>query len=254
MKFHCILLFLVSLFGGHEPAFGGLTVIDPTLIAANREASAKQLLELILQEQNQQISIDQFTEFLKRQGSLDQPLAEEAFAALLDLLKNPPQQRTGRESDEQIDDSSIFTASPSPNHQATDQEVTMGDQQIGELTGKLFRAEAAARSSLRRYQDTRDRAIERKAALMKTLEEVTVALSEATTIAEVQKLTGLILSVNTQLMAIENDLTLASQDANARMMENRNEAEVKAKRALEVEKLKFRHAHRRNLELFQITK
>lgn len=239
---HCILIIPVG-------SDAGLTVIDPTLIANHRRASQEQLYELILQELNQQTSIAQFADFLERHGSLEEPTAEEAFEALLILINETSQTLPPIE---EVTEATIFGGQENTIYDRIEKTVVSDELVIGEVDGNLLRPEAAARSSFAQYEDVQHRIFSQRDELMDALSEATDSLRNATTTAEVQKLTGLILSLQTQLTATEDQLRHAHQAAILRVLENENESSALRKRKEQAEKIRLRHQHNQEVELFRL--
>ena len=261
MKIILSILFIVmgSTIAFPSSVLAGLAVTDAALIASNRQHQQRDYIEQVLQELNQQEqignlaeSVRQGEEYLDRLGDPAKRVGGSEFDVILHVLNQAPVHETSEEIAAEVDEKSIFESETLPIYAPLAEEINAGDERIGERDGGNFKAEAAARASFERYRAARASALERRKQLMGALRGATAKLDEAKTASEVQKLTGIILSIQTQLAAVDDDLEMATREAITRMLENRNEREVAAKSSIQTERARLRHGSRKDTELYNL--
>jgi hypothetical protein len=250
----------------------GIPVVDAVHIASNRIAHAVDYVQQVVHEVNQQTQIlKQVEEITQLHEQIDQLYAQieqmdsyldrfgdpKAIANLagLDKLLGELQRKTeGLDIDErlgEIDGEGIFGFSGDGVFKPVGESFTIGDQEF-ERNAEAYKPEDATRETIEQYRAKKKEVIERRDALKTEVAAATTQLKAAATDSEVKKLTGVLLGLQTELQALDEEVDIAAADAVVRDMENANQRRAKAKAALEENARRFAEGNRKDAATYKI--
>ena len=99
----------------------------------------------------------------------------------------------------------------------------------------LYRPEDAAQKTFENYRDVQASVFSRREDLKRAVASTTDSLQSATTISQVQKLHGVLIGLQTELAAVDQELEFAALENLARHLENENQRRVNAKASTEMD-------------------
>ena len=121
-----------------------------------------------------------------------------------------------------------------------------------ERNADLYKSNDATRETIDQYREKKADVIARRDVLRREVGSTTDSLRNADTDAEVKKLTGILIGLQTELQATDQELEIAKGDSEARALENENQANADAKAKAEAEARRFQEANRRDVETYQL--
>ena len=275
MKRLTTLAFTITAFALALPATapaGGIPVIDGAHIAANRVSHAIDYVQQVLHEANQQTQIakqveqieqlytqieqlyaqiEQMDDYLERFGD---PKSILDLAGLDRLLGDLGRATDGLDIESRLPDltgEGMFGYDGEGVFEPIGSTVTIGDQDF-DRDAESYKANDAARVTIEQYREKKAEILERRDALREEIAATTQQLQSAETDSEVKKLTGVLLGQQTELQAIDRELDIARGDAEARAIENANQADAQAEAEAEAEARRFEVGNRRDLETYKI--
>lgn len=237
-----------------------LPVVDAGLIATNLHNAKKDLLEQLLQGDTQEdqlkqlhTQINQVDDFLNRLGKLedvnDLPgFNKDAEAFLKELERNLPSFEIIRD----LDPEELFRAKSGSPYKPVDKDIVIGGEKAGEINGMTVRPELAARRAAEHYERVRSEVLTKRSTLKDELDASVRLVRDATTAAEVQKLTAVINAIQTQLAATDSDLRFASDELSARYFQNKIEEDIQQKVGVQTDRAALTSGMRKYLDLFKL--
>ena len=250
----------------------GIPVVDAAHIASNRASQAIDYVQQVLHEANQQTQIlkqieqieqlytqieqiytqiEQMDDYLERFGD---PASIGNLAGIEALLANLNQATEGLDIEAQLPDldgQGMFGFDGEGVFQPIEATVTIGEQDF-ERDAERYKANDAARATIEQYRDKKAHILERRDALRQEIAATAEQLRDAETDSEVKKLSGVLLSQQTELQAVDRELDIARGDAEARALENANQDDAQAKADAEAEARRYEEGNRRDLDTYQL--
>lgn len=114
------------------------------------------------------------------------------------------------------------------------------------------RPELAARRAAEHYERVRSEVLTKRSTLKDELDASVRLVRDATTAAEVQKLTAVINAIQTQLAATDSDLRFASDELSARYFQNKIEEDIQQKVGVQTDRAALTSGMRKYLDLFKL--
>lgn len=250
----------------------GIPVVDAAHIASNRVSHAVDYVQQVLHEANQQTQIgkqveqikqlyeqieqlyqqiEQMDNYLERFGDPKAILDLAGFDQLLGELK---QATGGLNIEERLPDltgEDFFGFDGDGIFQPVTQEIEIGDETF-ERDAERYKPHDAARVTIEQYREKKADVLERRDALRGEIAQTTGQLQSAETDSEVKKLSGVLLAQQTELQATDRELDIARGDAEARVMENQNQAQAEAKARAEENARRFEAANRADVQTYKL--
>ncbi len=236
---HYLLLFAVQLIATPSESkaqfgIGGpLPVIDHVHIGLNASHNALDLVEQITQVLKLIEQIRQMVDYLERFGDpkliLDVAGAEELLAALNQsgLIESSPIIVGDANGIDVFDYGGLGVYKP------VGPLVTVDGVVAEPRDPSLYRPEDAAQKTFENYRVVQASVFSRREDLKRTVASTTAGLQAATTASEVQKLHGVLIGLQTELAAVDQELEFAALENLARHLENENQRRVNAKASIE---------------------
>lgn len=244
----------------YSTSTAALPVVDVGLIATSLHNAKKDLLEQLLQGDTQEdqlkqlhTQINQVDDFLARLGRLedvkDLPgFNKDAEAFLKELERNLPSFEIIRD----LDPEELFRAKSGSPYKPVDKNIIIGGEKAGEINGVAVKPELAARRAADHYERVRSEVLTKRSALKDELDASVRLIRDATTAAEVQKLTAIISAIQTQLAATDSDLRFASDELSARYFQNKIEEDIQQKVGVQTDRTALTTGMRKYLDLFKL--
>lgn len=241
-------------------SFAALPVTDAGLISTNLHNAKRDLLEQLLQgaTQEQQLQqlltqIRQVDDYLNRLGKLedvtDLPgLRSEAEAFLKELELNLPSFEIVRD----IDPEELFGKTNGSPYEGIEKDILIDGTKVAEVNGAVAKPEIAARRAVDHYQHIRSEVLKKRSLLKGELDLSMQQIRNATTSAEVEKLTAVINGLNTQLSATDSDLQFAANELTARYYENKIEEDIQRKVEIQKDRAALKSGMRKHVNLFKL--
>ena len=136
-------------------------------------------------------------------------------------------------------------------HRPIEPSLSIGGEEV-EREAALYKANDATRATLEQYRTKKEEVLQQRDALREEIASTTEQLRGADTDAEVKKLTGVLLGLQTELQATDRELDIAQADAETRAIENQNQADARAQAETEADARRFEIGNRRDLETYQL--
>ena len=250
----------------------GIPVVDAAHIASNRVSQAIDYVQQVLHEANQQTQIlkeveqieqlytqieqlyaqiEQMDDYLERFGDPKEILDLAGFDKLMDDLGRATGGLDIESRLPDLDGQGMFEFDGEGVFEPIESTVTIGNQDFERDAGR-YKPNDAARATIEQYREKKAQVIERRDALREEIASTAGQLRAAETDSEVKKLSGVLLSQQTELQAIDRELDIARGDAEARALENANQDDAQAKADAEAEARRFEEGNRRDLETYQL--
>ncbi|MDB4265132.1 hypothetical protein N9891_00125 [bacterium] len=234
------------------------SVTDAVHIKTTLATSKRELLELITQGLNQAeelqglySQIGQIDDFLHRLGKLEDvrdlpgfDAAAEAFVHRLEL--NLPSIDILKD----LDLEELFKQDETSPYTKIDKDIIVDGEKVAEVEAAALREQLAFRKTAEQYRNIRALVLTRRSMLKGELEETMVLLREATTKAQVDKLTALVSALSAQIAANDQELAFASQEVTARYHQNKIEQEIKQEVQQQKDVASFKTGLRKSLQIF----
>lgn len=250
----------------------GIPVVDAAHIAVNEVSHTMDFAEQLVHEANQQTQIakeieqikqlyeqieqlyqqiEQMDDYLARFGDPKQIVD---LAGLDALLKELGQKTTGLDIEKRlpaITGEGMFGFDGVGVLEAITPSFEVGGQVI-EREPERYKAEDATRATIEEFRRKKQQVIERRDQLKGEIAETTKQLQTASTDSEVQKLTGVMLGLQTELEAMDQEVEIAAAENQARELENTNQRRAQAKAAAERDAKRFQIGNQRDLQTYKI--
>ncbi len=250
----------------------GFPVVDVAHIAANRASHSIDYIQQVLHEANQQTQIakqveqitqlyeqieqlyqqiEQMDDYLERFGD---PKSLLDFDGLQELLNSLGQTTDGLDIEGILPDitgEDIFGFDGFGVFQPINPDITI-DGETFERDADRYKPNDASRATIEQYREKKESVIERRDTLRQEIAGTTEQLRNAETDSEVKKLTGVLLGLQTELQATDRELDIARGDAEARAIENANQAEAEAKAQAEEDARRFEVGNRLDVQTYKL--
>ena len=251
---------------------GGMPVVDAAHIASNRVSHAVDYVQQVLHEANQQTQIgkqieqikqlyeqidqlyqqiEQIDDYLERFGDPKAILDLAGFDQLLGELK---QVTGGLNIEDKLPDLSgedFFGFTGDGIFQPIREEFEIGEETF-DRDPERYTPHEAARVTIEQYREKKTEVLERRDALRGEIAQTAEQLQSAETDSEVKKLSGVLLAQQTELQAIDRELDIARGDAEARVIENENQAQAEAKARAEESARRFEAGNRADVQTYRL--
>ena len=250
----------------------GIPVVDAAHIATNRVSHAVDYVQQVLHEANQQTQIakqvEQITQLYEQIDQLYEQIAQkddylERFGdpkAILDLagfdqlLGELGKATEGLDIELKLPDitgEDFFGFDGSGIFQPIAPTITVGKEEF-DRDPERYKPNDAARATIEQYREKKADVVERRDQLRGEIAQTTGQLQAASTDSEVKKLTGVLLGQQTELQAIDRELDIARGDAEARALENANQAQAEAKARTEESARRFEEGNRADVQTYKL--
>ena len=250
----------------------GIPVVDAAHIATNRVSHAVDYVQQVLHEANQQTQIakqvEQITQLYEQIEQLYEQIAQmddylERFGdpkAILDLagfdqlLGELGKATEGLDIELKLPDitgEDFFGFDGSGIFQPISPTITVGKEEF-DRDPERYKPNDAARVTIEQYREKKADVVERRDQLRGEIAQTTGQLQAASTDSEVKKLTGVLLGQQTELQAIDRELDIARGDAEARALENANQAQAEAKARTEESARRFEEGNRADVQTYKL--
>ena len=250
----------------------GFPVIDVAHIAANQTSHTIDYIQQLLHEANQQTQIvkqveqitqlyeqieqlyeqiEQMDDYLERFGD---PKSLLDFDGLEELLDSLGQSTDGLDIEgilPEITGEAIFGHDGFGVFQSINPDITIEGETF-ERDAERYKPNDASRATIEQYREKKANVVERRDALREEIAGTTEQLRSAETDSEVKKLTGVLLGLQTELQATDRELDIARGDAEARAIENANQAEAQAKAEAEEDARRFEVGNRLDVQTYKL--
>lgn len=233
-------------------AFAGLPVTDYAHIASNQIHQARDLVEQLLQEANQQLQISQQDDYLNRFGDPAETIGDAQLDVVLKSLNRIVPHQELQAAVDQITEGTAFELEVPAIYNPIVRPITSLGEVIAQRDGNDFKPEVASRMGFEQYRLVRRELLVRKQDLLGALAATTHDLQNATTASELQRLTAIALSLQTQLTSLDNDLNFAVEDVKARALENQNEASLRSKAQIQQDRAVLNDGSRRDQGFYRL--
>jgi hypothetical protein len=137
-------------------------------------------------------------------------------------------------------------------YQSLGSTFTMPDGVTVPRVEDLYRKFGAIQQSSRNFQTVTDDVLARRQALRQQIATTTQQLQSATTDAETQKLTGVLVGYTAELEAVDREIDQAAAQVATQDIENRNDKERQEEARREERRAQLEEGFRRSGETFQI--
>lgn len=135
-------------------------------------------------------------------------------------------------------------------HRDISDHIVIDGESHGPRDEAAYRLQRAFQDALHRYQRTRDDVFTRRRELRAAMLETTRSLKAATSDSEVQKLQGVLLGFQTELLTLAHELDAANQEVLLCFFNNQNHQQLEAKASQEDEAISLREGARHLMNRF----
>ena len=234
-----------------QPVQAGLAVVDAGLISTNIQNAKRDLIQQVTQELNQQILIkraDAYLDILGDPSKVNLELVEDILRFLRELGISISPEDVIRDLDEE----EIFHQVPGSPYEPIQRDIVVNGEVIGKINPKPFKGEVAVQRSLTNYRSTSNLVIKERAEIKAKLGQVIEQLKHAKTDSETQKLAVAAKALDTQLAAIDREVSFASNELMSRWVELQLEEKIRAKERLQIDRADTREGTRLDREFYQL--
>lgn len=250
----------------------GIPVVDAAHIAVNEISHTIDYVEQVLHEANQQTQIakqveqieqlytqieqlyqqiEQMDTYLERFGDPKSILNLSGVDDLLGELKSTTKGLDMETKLKSLTGQSMFQFDGEGVFQPIGDTYQVGEKEV-EREAERYKPEDATRETVQQYRDKKAEVLERRDAMKADIADVTEQLRQASTDSEVQKLSGVLVGMQTQLQAVDKELDMATQEAAVRELENANQRRAEAKAATERDARRFSEANRQDVKTYRL--
>ena len=240
-------------------AWGGLVVTDPTLIATNRSHQVRDLAEQLIRKANQEKQIlrlvDQLSrmdEHLRRYGKPGITVADPEVRKLLDMLFAAAPSLSSHDLNQSIDGAEVFRHPHDKTGSSPLALIALDDGKTAKRNPDLYQEDAAANRSFEHYRRVRTEVLARRKKLRRSVASTTAQLQQARTTSEIRKLTAVLIGLQTELRAIDEEITFATAEMEARDLETEARCRLRAKARLEEDRARFREGARKDMKFYRL--
>ena len=237
----------------------GMPVTDAALIASNERNNALDYALQIVQEANQQTQIlrlvdqiQQVEDYLDRFGDPEELVAIGGVAALLTALETPNASRTSEAIVAEVSGRDALVEDGLGLYNPVGQSVRVDGVTAANRSADFYKPEDASTKAIEHYREVRQDVLTRRTELKAALRKTTAQLQHATTASEVQKLTGILIGLQTELGAVDRELDFAMHEALSRSLENSTAQERARKAQIEDERTKLRVSTAKDVESYRL--
>ena len=253
-------------------AYGPVPVIDAAHMAANQVSNTIDYIQQILHEANQQTQIgnqleqiaelytqieqlyeqiDQMDDYLDRFGDPETILNLAGVGQLTGSLRTATGGLDLEALLPEITGEGFYNYTGEGIFEAIEETFTVADVEF-ERKPERYKSNDAVRATVEQYREKKADVIARRDTLRKEVASTTDQLKGADTDAEVQKLTGVLIGLQTELHATDRELDIARGDAEARALENANQEAAQAKADGEVQAERIATANHLDVETYKL--
>ena len=233
----------------------GLVVTDPSLIAVNQANHAKDLAEQLLRKANQETQIlklaqqiAQMENYLERYGHPGVRVADPDLRKLIDLLRSTSPSQSSEELIRDTDGSEVFADN---DHHAPSPQIKLDDKTI-DRDPELYTTDAEARRGFRHFDQVQKEVLERRKQLRASVASTTAQLQAAQTESEVRKLNAVLIGLQTELTAIDQEVEFAASQIVAQQLQAEADKRLRAKASLEEDRARHREASRKDARFYRL--
>lgn len=255
--FYWFIALLVHL--GSVAPLSALTVFDPTLVRINLLNAKKDLLQQIKLEANQKLQISRLErqimradDLLRRMGdpkNVDLSMVRE----ILTFIKQVQRWKSVEEIIRDLQPAEVFQPRQiDPITTPVDREIRIDGEIVGERSPEVFAPEVATRRFLGHYREVQARHLEDRGKLNQKLAQTLEAVQRATTSSEVQKLTAVLNSLQTQLAGNDRELRAAADEVLIRHLHNQNEKQIATKARIQEARHHLKVGVEKNLSTYRL--
>lgn len=230
----------------------GLIVTDPTLIATNKVAHAKDLAESLIRKANQLKQIEhqlrqilQMDDLLERFGDPTAPVAPNELADLLERLSAEPLKRSSEEIDQGVDGQEVFDEGLSAH-------ITLDGEARQARDPELYLEEARTKRGLEHYHAVQQAVLARRQQLSRAIASTITQLQAATSASEIDKLSTILAGQQNQLAATDKELDFASSEIQARALQQAHARQLRAKARFEEDRAAYHRASRQDAQFYRL--
>lgn len=234
---------------------GTIPVVDVGLIKTTLFNAKKDFAEQLVHGQRalQQIQhlraqVAQVDSYLKRFGD-PKSVSIDTFNDVVGFLKDSGLMTTTQEILKDINGEEVFQKRNTS--QPLSRDIVIDGTTVERRKTKVFESEVAAQRSFAHYSEVQESVLSRREKLKAELERNLERVKRATTTSEVQKLSIITRNLEAQLALTDRELQFAANEALIQVQRNQIDSQVRAKARVQEERVRFRVAQKRNVELYQ---
>lgn len=236
-----------------------ITVVDPTLIKTNLLNAKKDLAQQIIQEANQKTQIfrleqqiKQAEDYLRRMGKPEE-VNLKMLREILRFLERLEKNRSSAEIVKEIGSEEIFQTDPQGGPaQEVSKQILIDGKSEGLRQGEDFSEEVATRRTLAHYRAVKEAALIERRELKKQFALSLRELQGAKTSSEVQKISAILNSLQTQLAATDSEIRVAADEVLTRFLHNQNEKEIASKARVQEQRVRLRVGTSKDIERYRL--
>jgi len=252
------LLALIFHVGSAMPS-QAITVFDPTLVRTNLLNAKKDLFQQIKQEANQRLQIARLErqimkadDLLRRMGDpgkVDLSMIRE----ILTFIKQVERWRTTDQIIKDLEPTEVFRErAADPLSTPVAKEIRIDGKIVGERQAKIYAPEVATRRFYDHYREVQSRNLADRRKLNQQLASTLQAVQRATTSSEVQKLTAVLGSLQTQLAGNDQEVRAAADEVLISYLHHQNEKQVAAKARTQEARHHLKVGVEKNLQTYRL--
>ncbi|HEY3913203.1 MAG TPA: hypothetical protein VGN61_01850 [Verrucomicrobiae bacterium] len=231
-----IIAFIAASLGIILPVRAQWIVYDPTVNTQQIIDQAENIAKYIQMINNQMQQIQQLTaqlqqlqQFNKAFGDPSLMLTVPGANNLIFNLEQPSVAVTFTASEQASDGAAALTYNANGLYDAIGATFTTPQGNAVERNPADYRSFEGVNRATENYTNVTAAALQRREALKATIASTTQALQAATTASQVQKLTGVLIGLNSALTATDKEIDQAGTQSLVQDIENRNDNEKQAK-------------------------
>ena len=234
---------------------GTVPVVDAGLIKTNLLNAKRDFAEQLVhgkraleQIQHLRSQIAQVDRYLDRFGD-PKAVSIESFNDAVRFLKDSGLTTSTQEILKDIRGEEVFQnggVSMSPSR-----DILIDGRAVEQRKVEVFKPEVAAQRSFFNYGRVQESVLLRRETLKAELERNLDRVKRATTASEVQKLAIITRNLEAQLALTDRELQFAANEALIQVQRNQVDSQIRAKAQVQEERVRFRVAQKRNVQLYQ---
>ena len=232
-------------------ALAGLAVVDVGLISTNLQNAKRDLIEQIFQEGNQQKMIGQIDTYLDILGDPSK-VDLELVNKILKLLNSVGVSLESEEIIRDLDENEIFANKEGTPYEPVQRDIVVDGEVVGQIDPTVFKAEVATQRTVQHYRDVRSEVLTRRSEIKSELNQVLLKLRAAKTDSEVQKLSIVAKALDTQLAAVDREVSFAANELMSRWVELQLEEKIQAKAQVQKDRAAARIATEKDLKFYRL--
>ncbi|MGB0372000.1 MAG: hypothetical protein ACPGN3_11750 [Opitutales bacterium] len=229
-------------------------VVDYSQLQLKAFTSKRAILQEILQEGNQRVQILKMVEQIRQIDRQIELLGDPSkvnlrtLRRLYRLIEDIPISKTAEELEAVFHPDFLFAENAA--FDPVSREIRIDGATVAQRDSALFIPEVKARQAFDHYDSVKSHSLDRRAELDSEIQDALDQLQTAQTDSEVQKLNGLIVTLNVRRAEMSDEIELAATEASSRFYRNRVESDIARKVRFQDERVRYRVGAQKHLESF----